>query len=96
MTASMHESLIIPNQQTAQALLGGPLAAASKMVPVPESLMSPDCPPSTIVHRMSSGTNNHHPHIGHQIPKAIKTKGLYCKITLLNVLQNNFYSIQMV
>lgn len=24
---------------------GSPLVAASKMVPVPESLMSPDCPP---------------------------------------------------
>lgn len=37
---------------------GNPLAAASKMVPVPESLMSPDCPPSSAVHRTALSSNN--------------------------------------
>lgn len=37
---------------------GNPLAAASKMVPVPESLMSPDCPPSNAVHRTALSSNN--------------------------------------
>lgn len=37
---------------------GNPLAAASKMVPVPESLMSPDCPPSNTVHRTALSNNN--------------------------------------
>ncbi|KAG4065265.1 hypothetical protein HA402_012707 [Bradysia odoriphaga] len=36
---------------------GNPLAAASKMVPVPESLMSPDCPPSNTVHRTALSSN---------------------------------------
>lgn len=34
-------------QQPHMTPTGGPLAAASKMMPVPESLMSPDCFPST-------------------------------------------------
>lgn len=37
---------------------GNPLAAASKMVPVPESLMSPDCPPSNTVQRNALPNNN--------------------------------------
>ena len=75
MSASMHESMIIPNQQSPQILMSsGPLIAASRMVPVPESLMSPDCGPATIVHHRISGNANHH-QIHHQIPKAIKTKG---------------------
>lgn len=59
--------------------MGGPLAAASKMVPVPESLMSPDCgpttSPATIVQRnMQNCANQPQPQTP-QIPKAIKTKG---------------------
>lgn len=33
---------------------GGPLAAASKMVPVPESLMSPDCCPQILPHKVTT------------------------------------------
>ncbi|XP_055640849.1 centrosomal protein of 97 kDa [Toxorhynchites rutilus septentrionalis] len=68
------------NDQTTatQVLMGGPLAAASKMVPVPESLMSPDCgpttSPATIVQRnMQNCANQPQPQTP-QIPKAIKTK----------------------
>lgn len=40
---------------------GSPLAAATKMVPVPESLMSPDCAPTNAVHRVSTqaAVSNH-------------------------------------
>ncbi|XP_055681002.1 centrosomal protein of 97 kDa [Lutzomyia longipalpis] len=42
-----------------QTHTGGPLAAASKMMPVPESLMSPDCFPSTqIVQKVILQSNN--------------------------------------
>ncbi|KFB40058.1 AGAP010180-PA-like protein [Anopheles sinensis] len=58
---------------------GGPLTAASKMVPVPESLMSPDCGPTTttaasIVHRNMQHCNQQPQPQTPQIPKAIKTK----------------------
>lgn len=36
---------VIPLLNDQQARQGSPLVAATKMVPVPESLMSPDCPP---------------------------------------------------
>lgn len=40
-------------------ILGGPLVAASKMVPVPESLMSPDCPiAAPLIHRGSLNISN--------------------------------------
>ncbi|XP_019549924.3 uncharacterized protein LOC109420075 [Aedes albopictus] len=92
MTASMHESIVLSKQQVnvgganlyndqppaGQVIMGGPLAAASKMVPVPESLMSPDCgpttSPATIVQRnMQNCANQPQPQTP-QIPKAIKTK----------------------
>ncbi|XP_060644812.1 centrosomal protein of 97 kDa [Drosophila nasuta] len=43
------------NEQTfiGQAPLGGPLAAASKMVPVPETLMSPDVCPAAVAQRVT-------------------------------------------
>uniref|UniRef100_A0A182Q2M9 Centrosomal protein of 97 kDa n=1 Tax=Anopheles farauti TaxID=69004 RepID=A0A182Q2M9_9DIPT len=58
---------------------GGPLTAASKMVPVPESLMSPDCGPTTttaasIVQRNLQHCNTQPQPQTPQIPKAIKTK----------------------
>uniref|UniRef100_A0A182WA80 Centrosomal protein of 97 kDa n=1 Tax=Anopheles minimus TaxID=112268 RepID=A0A182WA80_9DIPT len=58
---------------------GGPLTAASKMVPVPESLMSPDCGPTTttaasIVQRNLQHCNAQPQPQTPQIPKAIKTK----------------------
>uniref|UniRef100_A0A182T0W0 Centrosomal protein of 97 kDa n=1 Tax=Anopheles maculatus TaxID=74869 RepID=A0A182T0W0_9DIPT len=58
---------------------GGPLTAASKMVPVPESLMSPDCGPTTttaasIVQRNMQHCNMQPQPQTPQIPKAIKTK----------------------
>ncbi|XP_058819668.1 centrosomal protein of 97 kDa [Topomyia yanbarensis] len=89
--ASMHESIILSKQSNAgganlyndqppatPVIMGGPLAAASKMVPVPESLMSPDCgpttSPATIVQRnLQHCTSQPHPQTP-QIPKAIKTK----------------------
>lgn len=48
---------VIPQLNDQQARQGNPLVAASKMVPVPESLMSPDCPPlgvSSVHHRPTS------------------------------------------
>ncbi|XP_062545550.1 centrosomal protein of 97 kDa [Armigeres subalbatus] len=92
MNTSMHESIVLSKQQIStgsanlyndqppagQVIMGGPLAAASKMVPVPESLMSPDCgpttSPATIVQRnMQNCANQPQPQTP-QIPKAIKTK----------------------
>ncbi|XP_021700503.1 uncharacterized protein LOC5564446 [Aedes aegypti] len=92
MNSSMHESIVLSKQQVSasganlyndqppagQVIMGGPLAAASKMVPVPESLMSPDCgpttSPATIVQRnMQNCANQPQPQTP-QIPKAIKTK----------------------
>lgn len=49
---------------------GGPLAAASKMVPVPESLMSPDCCPQMLTHKVPSITAAPPP----QQTKALKAK----------------------
>ncbi|KAL1394835.1 hypothetical protein pipiens_011673 [Culex pipiens pipiens] len=86
MNASMHESIILTKQTNSnlyndqppastQIIMGGPLAAASKILPVPESLMSPDCGPTTIVQRnMQNCANQPQPQTP-QIPKAIKTKG---------------------
>lgn len=45
--------LIQYNEQNQPIPMGGPLAAASKMVPVPESLMSPDCCPASVVQRVT-------------------------------------------
>lgn len=84
MNASMHESIVLSKQTNSnlyneqppatQVIMGGPLAAASKILPVPESLMSPDCGPSTIVQRnMQNCANQPQPQTP-QIPKAIKTK----------------------
>lgn len=62
---------------------GNPLAAASKMVPVPESLMSPDCPPSNTVHRTALSSNNSVHSSGYSnLPnnKFAKSKGKYAKL----------------
>ncbi|XP_040162944.1 uncharacterized protein LOC120900251 [Anopheles arabiensis] len=61
---------------------GGPLTAASKMVPVPESLMSPDCGPTTttaasIVQRNMQHCNMQPQPQTPQIPKAVKTKDIH-------------------
>lgn len=40
-----------------QPLNAGPLAAASKMVPVPESLMSPDCYPKVNTTILTNNNN---------------------------------------
>ncbi|KAL5278999.1 CEP97 family protein [Megaselia abdita] len=47
---------------------GGPLAAASKMVPVPESLMSPDCCPQILPHKVATVP------VVTQQPKVLKNK----------------------
>ncbi|XP_055595956.1 uncharacterized protein LOC129746357 isoform X2 [Uranotaenia lowii] len=91
MNASMHESIVLTKQggvnganlyndqpPATQIILGGPLAAASKMVPVPESLMSPDCGPTnsaaSIVQRNLANCASQPQPQTPQIPKAIKTK----------------------
>ncbi|XP_058446142.1 centrosomal protein of 97 kDa [Malaya genurostris] len=88
MNASMHESIVLSKQSNANlyndqppatpVIMGGPLAAASKMVPVPESLMSPDCvpttSPATIVQRNLQHCASQPQPQTPQIPKAIKTK----------------------
>lgn len=69
-------------------ILGGPLVAASKMVPVPESLMSPDCPIATpLIHRGSLNISNNQQSsmmtssmYGQSLSKSnSKTKGTYKK-----------------
>jgi hypothetical protein len=58
-------------------MCSGPLAAASKMVPVPESLMSPDCCPAMLqrVGVAVCGTTANLTATTPQIPQPIKTKG---------------------
>ncbi|XP_058055745.1 uncharacterized protein LOC131207152 [Anopheles bellator] len=81
-TANQNHSGLYNDQSTTPlpvVLSDGPLTAASKMVPVPESLMSPDCGPSTttaasIVHRNMQNCNKQPQPQTPQIPKAIKTK----------------------
>lgn len=41
-----------------QTLTGGPLNAASKMVPVPETLMSPDVCPVSVAQRVTVSAIN--------------------------------------
>lgn len=57
---------ITPNQYNDQPTstppMGGPLAAASKMVPVPETLMSPDCCPGSVAHRVTVSSINNQVH----------------------------------
>lgn len=60
---------------------GSPLVAASKMVPVPEALMSPDCPPTNAVHQRSIQTPSNI-HLNQSTPNqkvaSIKaTKGIF-------------------
>uniref|UniRef100_A0AAG5DQT0 Centrosomal protein of 97 kDa n=1 Tax=Anopheles atroparvus TaxID=41427 RepID=A0AAG5DQT0_ANOAO len=80
-TANQQHSGLYNDQPTSSPIVmsGGPLTAASKMVPVPESLMSPDCGPTTttaasIVHRNMQHCNQQPQPQTPQIPKAIKTK----------------------
>uniref|UniRef100_A0A182PQ39 Centrosomal protein of 97 kDa n=1 Tax=Anopheles epiroticus TaxID=199890 RepID=A0A182PQ39_9DIPT len=81
-TANVQNHGNLYNEQLSNAVVvtgGGPLSAASKMVPVPESLMSPDCGPSTttaanIVQRNMQHCNMQPQPQTPQIPKAIKTK----------------------
>lgn len=65
------EFTTIFSEQLSQNRQGSsPLAAASKMVPVPESLMSPDCPPTGgVVHRSA-----HHQQTTAYSPKPVKSK----------------------
>ncbi|KAL7742284.1 hypothetical protein ACLKA6_005544 [Drosophila palustris] len=66
------------NEQTfvGQTPLGGPLAAASKMVPVPETLMSPDVCPAAVAQRVTVAALNSQLH---------KTKGNKNKDNKLNL-----------
>ncbi|KAH8377812.1 hypothetical protein KR093_007228, partial [Drosophila rubida] len=59
-----------------QAPMGGPLAAASKMVPVPETLMSPDVCPAAVAQRVTVTALNAQLH---------KTKGNKNKDNKLNL-----------
>lgn len=56
-------------------LNGSQLVAASKMVPVPESLMSPDCSPFSVIHRTSLNVPNASSY-NSTYTKSSKTKGL--------------------
>lgn len=49
---------VIPLLNDQQARQGSPLVAATKMVPVPESLMSPDCPPLGVSNVHQRTTSN--------------------------------------
>lgn len=65
-----------------QARQGSPLVAASKMVPVPETLMSPDCPPTNVHHRVIQQPSNVHANqtLPHQKVSSIKaSKGNFSK-----------------
>lgn len=58
----------------------GPLASASKMMPVPESLMSPDCGPMPIIQQrtnigVSSLTTSTTNYVTSSTVKTIRTKG---------------------
>ncbi|KAJ6648293.1 Centrosomal protein of 97 kDa [Pseudolycoriella hygida] len=55
-TRSTNQISVASNQSNERQ--GNPLTAASKMVPVPESLMSPDCPPTNTVHRTALTSSN--------------------------------------
>lgn len=75
---------------------GNPLAAASKMVPVPESLMSPDCPPSNTVHRTALTSNTSVHSSGYNnLPnnKFAKSKGKSNEETLTEILLLNVFLI---
>lgn len=52
--AMMLSSNFADNMSLSSRSGASPLSAASKMVPVPESLMSPDCPPLNVVQRSAS------------------------------------------
>lgn len=56
---------------------GSPLMAASKMVPVPEALMSPDCPPIHVVHQNVLHTSSTSSSQNHKVSSAKSTKGLF-------------------
>lgn len=58
MTCSFLCLVLLFTEQTfiGQTPSGGPLAAASKMVPVPETLMSPDVCPAAVAQRMTVTT----------------------------------------
>uniref|UniRef100_A0A2M3Z2S0 Centrosomal protein of 97 kDa n=1 Tax=Anopheles braziliensis TaxID=58242 RepID=A0A2M3Z2S0_9DIPT len=81
-TSSNNDSVLYtdaPSSSLPVLLSDGPLTAASKMVPVPESLMSPDCAPSaasaaSIVQRSLQNCNQHTQPQTPQIPKALKMK----------------------
>lgn len=69
------KKIVFFSEQLSQNRQGNsPLAAASKMVPVPESLMSPDCPPpGGVVHRSGSVALQHHTPSAYS-PKTVKSK----------------------
>lgn len=73
---------VIVDYQTRQC----PLVATSKIVPVPETLMSPDCPPSNVVQGVIHTTPppKSESSVTNQKVSSIKaTKGLFCFTTAL-------------
>uniref|UniRef100_A0A2M3Z2C6 Centrosomal protein of 97 kDa n=1 Tax=Anopheles braziliensis TaxID=58242 RepID=A0A2M3Z2C6_9DIPT len=96
-TSSNNDSVLYtdaPSSSLPVLLSDGPLTAASKMVPVPESLMSPDCAPSaasaaSIVQRSLQNCNQHTQPQTPQIPKALKMKGGWW----IPLLQTIFYHV---
>ncbi|XP_035775632.1 uncharacterized protein LOC118457851 isoform X2 [Anopheles albimanus] len=71
----------VPSSSLPVLLSDGPLSAASKMVPVPESLMSPDVGPSassaaSIVQRSLQNCNQQIQPQTPQIPKALRVKDI--------------------
>lgn len=74
-------------QQTKQ----GPLLAATKMVPVPETLMSPDCPPTnapTVQHKTNIHSNTSTPNNKVAAIKSNKGNIKTVSFILCNILTN--------
>ncbi len=72
----------LPDQSTIPIVQStGPLVAASKMMPVPESLMSPDCGPAPIIQQRSIGVSSlttsttNHTTVTQTTVKTIRNKG---------------------
>lgn len=73
--------MLLADQSTVPIMQStGPLASASKMMPVPESLMSPDCGPMPIIQQrtnigVSSLTTSTTNYVTSSTVKTIRTKG---------------------
>lgn len=72
----------LEQSHTNQSLTGGPLAAASKMVPVPETLMSPDVCPASVAQRVTVSAIN----TQIQQTKTNKNKGMCARINSVKLL----------